>query len=503
MKRKSGILLPVFSLPGKYGIGGFTKEAYRFVDFLVKAGQSYWQILPIGPTSYGDSPYQSFSTFAGNPYFIDLDELKAQGLLTARELRELPEVAKEHAIDYEMLYHSRYELLKKAYMRRDPEDSEYRRFLDENEDWLKDYALFMAIKDANGGVSFTRWDEKLRKREPEALRDFEAEHPEEIGFYCFLQYHFFRQWYQLKQYANERGISIIGDIPIYVAADSADTWSRPELFQMDEEGHLTAVAGCPPDGFAAKGQLWGNPLYRWENHEKDHFSWWTERIRACSRLYDVIRIDHFRGFDQYYSIPATDETAERGHWEDGPGIRLFEALSENLGELDIIAEDLGYMTDSVRQLVRDTGFPNMKVLEFAFDGRDSSTAGVKEAENEYLPFNYHQNCVAYTGTHDNETLLGWLHSISPAEQHYVKEYLGLPQRTALGKLVDPLIRLVHSSVADLAIIPLQDYLGLDNRARTNRPSTIGTNWMWRVDKKDLNASLAKRIRALSGIYGRI
>ena len=502
MKRKSGILLPIFSLPGKYGIGGFTKEAYRFVDFLVKAGQSYWQILPIGPTSYGDSPYQSFSTFAGNPYFIDLEDLKAQGLLTQKELRELPK-AQENRIDYEGLYYSRYPLLKKAYDRMDKEDEDFLAFCEDNRDWLLDYALFMAIKDVHGGASFTQWEEPLRKRDKKALRDFYEKHPQEVGFYEFLQYEFFNQWYQLKAYANEQGIRIIGDIPIYVAADSADVWSRPNLFQMDERGDLKAVAGCPPDGFSATGQLWGNPLYEWEEHAKEGYAWWIKRMKACSRLYDVIRIDHFRGFDQYYSIPAQDETAEHGHWEDGPGIELFEALQEALGDLNIIAEDLGYVTDSVRRLVSDTGFPNMKVIEFAFDGRDSSTAGVDPTENEYLPFHYNSNCVVYTGTHDNETLLGWLNSISPEELHRVKEYLGLPQRTGRRDLVEPLIRMAQASVADLAMIPLQDYLKLDNTARTNQPSTLGINWMWRVDAGDLRASLAKSIRTLTRIYGRI
>ena len=503
MKRKSGILLPVFSLPGKYGIGGFTKEAYRFVDFLVKAGQSYWQILPIGPTSYGDSPYQSFSTFAGNPYFIDLDDLREQGLLKPKDLRDLPKVKKEDRIDYEMLYYSRYPVLRKAYERMEKEDPAFLAFKEEQRQWLRDYALFMAIKDANGGKSFTCWETSLRKRDAAALEAFVAEHGEDIDFYAFLQYQFYRQWYKLKAYANEQGILIIGDIPIYVAADSADVWSHPELFQMNEEGDLTAVAGCPPDGFSATGQLWGNPLYNWEKHAEDGYSWWTRRMEACSRLYDVIRIDHFRGFDQYYSIPAQDETAENGHWEDGPGLALFQALHQALGELNIIAEDLGYITDSVRKLVSDTGFPNMKVLEFGFDGRDSSTADADPGENIYLPFNYNNNCVVYTGTHDNETLLGWLSSISPEELSGVKQYLGLPQKTGRKDLVEPLIRLAQSSVADLAMIPLQDYLKLDNSGRINQPSTLGINWMWRADKAQLSASLAKSIRKITRTYGRI
>ena len=500
--RAAGILFPIFSLPGKYGIGCFSKSAYRFVDFLREAGQKYWQILPVGPTSYGDSPYQSFSTFAGNPYFIDLEKLIEDGLLTEEECDASDLGSDATDIDYGRLFAERFKLLRTAYGRRSGISKDAKKdsdFAEANADWLPDYALFMALKDAHGGASFFEWEDELRLREPKAIEAAREKYSAQIGFYEWLQEEFYSEWSALRKYANDLGIKIIGDIPIYVAADSADVWVSPELFKMDENGIPTAVAGCPPDGFSATGQLWGNPLYDWDTHAKDGYKWWIRRVKACRDLYDVVRIDHFRGFDQYYSIPYGDKTAVGGHWEDGPGIDLFNAIRDALGEVNIIAEDLGYMTDSVRELVKTTGFPNMKVLEFAFDGRDQKDESA--GTNDYLPFNYDKNCVVYTGTHDNETLKGWLDHIKLAELRQVRQYLDLKTKDKTA-IVDGLVRLAIGSVADLCIIPLQDYLRLDNRARINTPSTLGMNWRWRLLERQVDTSLARRIFTLTRIYGR-
>ena len=495
--RASGILLPISSLPGKYGIGCFSKEAYKFVDFLEKAGQKYWQILPVGPTSYGDSPYQSFSTFAGNPYFISLESLVEQGLLKKKECDEADFGKLADSVDYHKLYLERFQLLRKAYERSNiTQKEEFHDFRRENAFWLNDYAVFMAVKTFFGGKSFEEWPEDIRRRWEYALNYYRRELYYDIEFYEYIQYEFYRQWFRLKKYANEKGIKIIGDIPIYVAYDSADVWAHPELFQMDAEGKPQTVAGCPPDGFSATGQLWGNPLYRWDYHRDTGFSWWIRRMEKCTSLYDVTRIDHFRGFDQYFSIPAGADDATAGHWEQGPGTSLFHAIRARLGDIQIIAEDLGYITDSVRKLVWECGFPNMKVLEFAFDSRDSSGPG------EYLPHNYNKNCVVYTGTHDNETLLGWLDNILPEEVEMVKKYVGRDTKEK-KELVSDLIRVAQSSVADYCIIPIQDYLCLDNGARINTPSTVGTNWKWRVSDKQLSNKLAEKIKEYAVVYGRI
>lgn len=494
--RASGILLPIFSLPGKYGIGCFSKEAYKFVDFLEKAGQKYWQILPIGPTSYGDSPYQSFSTFAGNPYFISLESLIEEGLLTKAECEKADFGENDKSIDYEKLYKERLKLLRKAYERSEIYNrEEFYKFKEENAYWLRDYAMFMAIKSRFGGESFDKWAEDIRRRWDYSMEYYQKELYYEIEFFEYIQFEFYKQWFKLKKYANGRGIKIIGDIPIYVAYDSADVWAHPEMFQMDETGKPEAVAGCPPDGFSATGQLWGNPLYKWEYHKQTGYDWWIRRIKKSSELYDVIRIDHFRGFDRYYSIPEGAEDAKGGHWENGPGIDLFNAIKANLGDIKIIAEDLGYITDSVRQLVRDTGFPNMKVLEFAFDSRDSSEP------TEYLPYNYDKNCVVYTGTHDNETLRGWLNDITSKEVEKIKAYIG-KEIDDKDMLVDEIIRMAQSSTAELCVIPIQDYLGLDNDARMNTPSTLGDNWKWRVTPEQLNKELIEKIRKYTVLYGR-
>lgn len=497
MNRSAGVLLPLSSLPSEYGIGCFSKSAYEFVDWLKEAGQSYWQILPLGPTSYGDSPYQSFSTFAGNPYFISLETLIEEGVLTKEECDAVDFGKKERDIDYEKLYRGRYPLLRKAYERSHiHENPDYQKFVAENSWWLSDYALFMAVKDRFDGVEWTKWAEDIRLRWGNAMDYYRRELYFDIEFQQYLQYQFYRQWNQLKTYANERGIQLIGDIPIYVSMDSADAWAHPELFQLDSENVPVAVAGCPPDGFSADGQLWGNPLYRWEYHRETGYQWWISRLAHCFRLYDVVRIDHFRGFDEYYSIPYGETSAIHGHWEKGPGIDLFRKVEQALGWKQVIAEDLGYVTDSVRRLVQESGFPGMKVLEFAFDSRDSGCA------NDYLPHNYPENSVAYTGTHDNETLAGWWKSITPAEQKMARDYL-CDQYTPQSKLGKSFISLILRSRAALCVIPVQDYMGLDNRSRINKPSTVGTNWRWRLGKNDLTEDLKDEIRGMTLRYGRM
>ena len=497
MKRAAGILLPVLSLPSKYGIGCFSQSAYDFVDWLRGAGQSYWQILPLCPTGYGDSPYQSFSTFAGNPYFINLEALIQEGVLTEAECEAADFGADPRRVDYERLYRARYPLLRRAYARSGiSQDPEYQEFLAENSWWLADYAAFMAVKGRLDGAPWTKWPEDIRFRRGSALEDCRRALHDEIAFQQYMQFKFFQQWRALKGYTNRRGIRITGDIPIYVAMDSADAWANPELFQLDGRGLPEAVAGCPPDGFSPTGQLWGNPLYRWERHRETGYAWWTARLRHCFQLYDVTRIDHFRGFDSYYSIPYGDTDASGGHWEQGPGIGLFRQAEQALGRHEVIAEDLGYVTDSVRELVRASGFPSMKVLEFAFDSRDTGSA------NDYLPHNYPENCVAYTGTHDNETLTGWLGSITPEERQRVRDYLS-DQYTPQGQLYRPLIALVMRSRARTCIVPMQDYLGLDNRSRMNRPSTIGANWAWRTQETDLTPGLQMEIRGIAARFGRL
>ncbi len=494
--RASGVLLPIFSLPGKYGIGCFSQEAYKFIDFLEKAGQTYWQILPIGPTGFGDSPYQSFSTFAGNPYFISLEKLIKYGWLTPEECEASEWCSQQDAIDYKQLYENRFRLLRKAYERSNiAENRDFHKFREENRYWLRDYALFMAVKDIFQGKSFHEWPEDIRYRWQYSMEYYQKKYYFEIEFYEFVQYEFYCQWEALKTYANGKGIRMIGDIPIYVAYDSADVWSHPQLFQMDKTGKPEAVAGCPPDEFSDTGQLWGNPLYRWDYHRETGYDWWIRRIEKSHQLYDVIRIDHFRGFDEYYSIPADAVDAIHGHWEKGPGIDLFHAVWDRLGKIPIIAEDLGYITDSVKELVKNTGFPNMKVLEFAFQTKDSSGPA------EYLPYNYDKNCIVYTGTHDNDTLMGWLKKILPEEKRAICEYVGKEFENN-RQYAREIIRLAHASVAQICIIPLQDYLYLESEARINTPSTLGNNWKWRVLPSQMDEELMERIKKDTVLYGR-
>ncbi len=488
--RKSGILLAISSIPSKYGIGGFSKEAYQFVDFLESAGQKLWQILPLGPTGYGDSPYQSFSAFAGNPYYIDLEEFIELGYLTKKEC-EASDYGNEQYVDYEKIFKSRFALLNLAFRRSKIETSkEYQAFIKDNAYWLDDYALYMAIKDSLGGISWINWDKDIKLRKKEAIEQYKETLSEEIEFYRFQQYFFSKQWKQLKDYANKKNIEIVGDIPIYVALDSADTWANPQLFQLDDECTPIAVSGCPPDAFSATGQLWGNPLYKWDYHKKTNYAWWIKRISYCYQIYDIVRIDHFRGFDEYYAIPYGDETAEFGKWKKGPGYDLFRAMKEELGDCQVIAEDLGFLTDSVIKLVKRTGFPGMKVLQFAFDSRE---------ESDYLPHNYPHNCVVYTGTHDNDTTKNWYDTLNTKDKDFANQYLDIQ---STDEACFKMIRAALSSVADTAVIPMQDYLLLGAEARMNTPSTLGTNWQWRLQRNQITKDLASKIKIMTKLYGR-
>ena len=492
--RECGILLPISSLPSPYGIGSFSKEAYQFIDWLKQAGQRYWQILPLGPTGYGDSPYQSFSTFAGNPYFIDLDDLVDRKWLTKKDCRDMGCDSSLQYVDYEKIYLSRFRILEKAFHNSNIEqDPAFQIFAEENAYWLNDYALYMAVKNSFNNISFCEWDEDIRLRTPRAIEEYSDKYKDTVLFYQFQQYMFFTQWKKLKAYANRNGIKIIGDIPIYVAYDSADTWASPELFQLDRDNNPTAVAGCPPDAFAATGQLWGNPLYNWEYHKSTGYDWWVGRIRYCLDIYDVVRVDHFRGFDEYYSIPYGDKTAENGSWRKGPGYDIFKTFRQQLGKVSIIAEDLGYLTQSVMDLVENTGYPGMKVLQFAFDSREAGN---------YLPHNYDKNCVVYTGTHDNDTIIGWYQAISKEDRELSLDYMN-NRHTPADQIHWDFIRLALSSVANLAVIPLQDYLGLPGDARMNTPSTLGGNWQWRLPKGSCTTALAEKIKNLTKLYGRL
>ncbi|SFG64009.1 4-alpha-glucanotransferase [Lachnospiraceae bacterium C7] len=490
--RNSGILMPISALPSAYGIGTMGKVARKFVDYLKKAGQSYWQILPIGPTSYGDSPYQSFSSFAGNPYFIDLELLIKKGLLKKEECDAYEWGDNEHYVDYGIIYKSRYKVLRMAgerFLQNPP--VEYKRFCEDKKDWLEDYALFMALKDANDGIAWFEWDDSLKFRDESAIENAKEKYKEDIKFYKFLQYAFFQQWTELKAYANKNNIEIIGDIPIYVSADSADVWANPQQFYLDEDLKLIEVAGCPPDAFSEDGQLWGNPLFRWDVMKKDGYSWWVRRIKAMSQLYNIIRIDHFRGFDSYYAIPAKDDTAKNGKWKEGPGMDLFKVLEKKLGKLPIIVEDLGYLTPSVKKLLKDSGFPGMKVLQFAFGG---------DSENEYLPHNYQKHCVVYTGTHDNDTILGWLSTAEPEVVKHAEKYLNLTKKEGYNWGV---MRGALSSVADTCILTMQDIIGLGAEGRINTPSTLGENWKWRATEKELGITTRKKLYNYTQMYGRL
>lgn len=486
--------MPITSLPSPWGVGTLGKAALDFADFLQSAGQSCWQVLPIGPTGYGDSPYQPFSSFAGNPYLIDLDALSQEGLLEPEEYQQLSWGEDPGKTDYGLLYQKRFAVLEKAVHRLKTKNfSLLEAFCEKEAGWLEDYALFMALKGRFSGAAWNQWPEPFKRREPEALALAKKELEEELWFWKGVQFLFFHQWEILKQNTRERGISIIGDLPIYVAEDSADVWAHPEQFQMDENLHPRKVAGCPPDGFSATGQLWGNPLFDWQRMKQEGYGWWIGRISFQLRLYDILRIDHFRGFESYYAIPWGDKDASRGAWEKGPGKDFFAALEKAIGKQQIIAEDLGFITPEVKSLLEYTGFPGMKVLEFGFDRRDGGG-------RMYQPHNYPENCVAYVGTHDNETALGWLEQADPEDVALAREYLCLEP----GKEENwGMMTALWVSRADLVIVQMQDLLGLGREGRMNIPSTQGENWRWRALPGDWNEALARRMYRKMELYERL
>ena len=489
--RESGILMHITSLPGPYGVGTMGKQAYDFVDFLKESGQSCWQILPLTPTGYGDSPYQSCSTFAGNHYLIDLDTLIEAGLLEKSEVADIDWCWSETKADFGRLYNNRLNVLRKAYARFQGGEA-FDKFCTENGSWLPDFALFMALKGKFGGKPWYEWEHSLKFRDHDAMWAIRQELKDEIRFYSFVQYLFYTQWTGLRTYANNNGIRIIGDVPIYVPLDSVEVWSSPELFQLDETLTPSVVAGCPPDGFTADGQLWGNPLYRWDVIEQDGFAWWIRRMGAASKLYDMIRLDHFRGFEAFWSVPYGDATARNGKWNKGPGMAFVNALKKGLPEVQFIAEDLGFLTQEVLDLRDESGWPGMKVLEFAFDSREPS---------EYLPHSYTSNSVCYTGTHDNMTMRQWFETATPEAVEYCCEYLAL---TKSEGLVRGTVRAAMGSVSDLCVIQMPDWLELGSEARMNFPGTLSdANWTWRAKNGAMNKELAKEIYNMTKLYGRL
>jgi 4-alpha-glucanotransferase len=502
--RISGVILHPTSLPSPYGIGELGSEAYRFVDYLAQAGQSMWQVLPLGPTGYGDSPYQSFSSFAGNPLLISIEKLLEEGLLEASDLKDKPDFP-ENEVDFGPLIQWKLPVLRKAYRRfvaeaTEDQKREFERFTNQNGSWIDDYALFMALKDAHALRPWNEWEPELVSRHPETLSQWNLDHPEEVGAHRFNQFLFTRQWSALRHYCNERGILIMGDIPIYAAHDSADCWAHPELFHVDENGNPTLVAGVPPDYFSATGQYWGNPIYRWDRMAETGYEWWIDRMRCTFSRLDVIRIDHFRGFEAYWEIPATEDTAVNGRWVEGPRTQLFDAIHRTLGDLPVVAENLGIITAEVEAMRRGLGFPGMAVLQFAF-GTNRNSPGI-------LPHTYTTDTAAYTGTHDNDTTVGWWKSTgegtthSPeqiaAERAFARTYLGCED----AEIHWGFIRVILSSVAELAIMPLQDILGLGSEARMNTPGTLGGNWRWRYRSDMLTPETRQRLARLTTLYGR-
>ena len=489
--RKSGVLMHITSLPSPYGVGTMGKEAFRFVDFLKKAGQCYWQILPVTPTGYGDSPYQSCSAYAGNHYLIDLDLLVEDGLLKKKELTKIKWFEDASRVNFGLLYTHRLKVLRLAWQRfsqREALDAFCRR----NENWIWDFAMFMALKESHGGKPWYQWEDPLKFRDDAALTDAWHRLEEEIRFHCFVQYLFDSQWTALKTYANENGVKIIGDVPIYVPLDSAEVWSNPHLFELDEKLDPVAVAGCPPDGFNADGQLWGNPLYRWDVHKAENFRWWVQRMGAAGQRYDMVRLDHFRGFESYWAIPFGDDTARFGNWMPGPGMDFVNAMHQQLPHVAMIAEDLGFLTKEVKELLKKSGYPGMKVLLFAFDSREPS---------DYSPHTYVPHSVCYTGTHDNVTTRQWFDTAPKTAVKYARTYMNIADGESD---VWGTIRTAMASVSELCIIPIQDYLELGADARMNFPGTqSGSNWTWRANKGYLNAALSKRIYRLTALYGRL
>ena len=488
--RSSGILMHVSSLPGSHGIGTMGRHAYAFVDFLKSAGQHYWQILPLCPTGYGNSPYQCFSTFAGNPYLIDLDLLVEEGLLDKNETDSLNWGDDPARVDFSLIYSRKMQLLRLAFSRYQDEADAFARFRAENDWWLPEYALFMALKEQHQGQPWYTWEDALKFRDPKALE--EAFCTLDIQFHCFTQFLFFRQWNALHAYALQQGVRIIGDVPIYVPLDSADVWMNPELFWLDEKLDPVAVAGCPPDGFTADGQLWGNPLYRWDVMKQSGFDWWLRRLYAAGRLYDVTRLDHFRGFESYWAVPFGDTTAKNGRWMTGPGLDFVHTLQHHLPDLELIAEDLGYLTQEVLDLRNASGWPGMKVLQFAFDAKEPS---------DYLPHTYEKNTVCYTGTHDNMTMRQWFDTADAESLHHAREYMNL--RNPEDYVWDT-IRTGFASVSDLCIVQMQDLLDLGMDARMNLPGTLSdANWTWRAEEHHFTPELARRLRHLTELYARL
>ena len=494
-KRQSGVLMHISSLPGKYGIGSFGQSAYDFVDFLVRTKQRYWQILPLGTTSYGDSPYQSFSAFAGNTYFIDFDILIEEGLLNEADVKGADFGDDPRKVDYAKIFDARRPIMEKAVARFLKADdlSDYESFVEQNAAWLEVFAEYMAIKEHFDNLAWTEWPDKaIRRREAASLASYREKLADKLTYHRVTQYLFFKQWLRLKAYANEHHIEIVGDMPIYVAADSADVWAQPHFFKTDAVGKPTCVAGCPPDEFSETGQLWGNPIYDWEAMDKDGYAWWIERLRESFKIYDIVRIDHFRGFESYWEVPADSETSATGKWVKGPDYKLFAAVKEALGDLNIIAEDLGFMTDEVIELRERTGFPGMKILQFAFNPDDESIDSPHLAPN---------NSVMYTGTHDNNTVLGWYKDeIDDATRQYMAQYTN---RKEYETVPHAMLRTIFASVSFMAIATMQDLLELDSAARMNYPSTIGGNWTWRMTAEELNPIIEGELYSLTKTYRRM
>lgn len=494
-KRQSGVLMHISSLPGKYGIGSFGQSAYDFVDFLVRTKQRYWQILPLGTTSYGDSPYQSFSAFAGNTYFIDFDILIEEGLLNEADVKGADFGDDPRKVDYAKIFDARRPIMEKAVARflKADDFSDYESFVEQNAAWLEVFAEYMAIKEHFDNLAWTEWpDEAIRRREAASLASYREKLADKLTYHRVTQYLFFKQWLRLKAYANEHHIEIVGDMPIYVAADSADVWAQPHFFKTDAVGKPTCVAGCPPDEFSETGQLWGNPIYDWEAMDKDGYAWWIERLRESFKIYDIVRIDHFRGFESYWEVPADSETSATGKWVKGPDYKLFAAVKEALGDLNIIAEDLGFMTDEVIELRERTGFPGMKILQFAFNPDDESIDSPHLAPN---------NSVMYTGTHDNNTVLGWYKDeIDDATRQYMAQYTN---RKEYETVPHAMLRTIFASVSFMAIATMQDLLELDSAARMNYPSTIGGNWTWRMTAEELNPIVEGELYSLTKTYRRM
>ena len=489
-ERGAGTLLPVASLPSNYGIGTFGKSAYDFIDFLYKSDQKYWQVLPLGPTGYGDSPYQSFSAYAGNPYFIDLDLLIDDNLLTSDNLNGIDWGKCPNEVDYSKIYNNRYKILKIAFKKFNIDDLSYKEFCKENKFWLDDYSEYMAIKDFFGGIEWLAWPEDIQNRDKEALKKINIELEEDIKFWKFLQYKFIEQLYNLKNYANKKNITIIGDIPIYVALDSADVWANKKEFQINDNNKPSMVAGVPPDLFSSTGQLWGNPLYDWDYMKNDNFNWWRKRIRYSTLLYDILRIDHFVGIIHYYCVDYTEETALNGIWKQGPGYDLINAINDEISDSKIIAEDLGIITHEVKKLLELSGYPGMRILQFGFDSNN---------QNENLAKQCPENSVVYGGTHDNETLSGFFQNLSINERAKARKMLNIKQNKYL---VWKVIEAGFKSKANTVIFQMQDYLQLDNSSRMNFPSTIGGNWSWRLRTNQIDDELVKKIKKLSNITKR-